>query len=1086
MIHLKKLLGRGVALTSLSALVVACSAPEDDDVGRDQSHAGESLEVATERLALDALSAKGTGVFGGGGDATKLSGKGLGSGSTPHLAAEDFVRRHRAALRLTDDDETTTPPPDSGTPAHVPVLFDPATSTYRFTKISYGQARDGVPVYGARLDTLVRNAPSSSVVLATSTARSLGSYRPHLRGVRVAAQKARDAIRQLKKADVEGHARTAVSPSLDKFGAPEPVIWAGGRDAPEPPRLAMTYVAESSSADEKWRIVADAETGDVLHRENLIVFEAVTGSVSAKGTADSRAPECSPPEAIALPYAALAHQGTTTNASPEGTFTLDAPSGVPLDVTSPLKGTYFVVNDAVATRLSTLTQTVTPPATIDFLHNAAASDEFTLAQVNGYVNANEVRNWVLSYHPDYPTVATQTGFAVNVNNTTGYCPGNAWYNGSSINFCASSSEYGNTSFASVSQHEYGHHLVSSAGSGQGAYGEGMADVISMLIADDPGLGYGFYKNQCQTPLRSADNTCQYSATSCSSCGSEAHACGKLLSGIVWDIREALALSDPENYRDILADLAINSILLHTGTAINAQIAVDFLTLDDDDDNISNGTPHRSAICAGFESHGIACPALLTGLQVTPNTSTEVVGEPGGPFAPSNIAYSLGNLGPNALDFQVGVNVDWLTVDVTAGSLAVGENRAIQIAINENAAQLSRGVYTGSITFDDTTDSNGPTALPIYLRVGQPSAKYTWNMDVDPGWTREGAWQFGVPQGLGSGSPDPKAGFTGQNVFGYNLAGNYTNSLPERALTTGAIDCSTLDDVSLHFRRWLNVESNRWDHARVQVSTNNTTWTTVWENGGNNLLETAWTAQEIDISSIADGQPSVYVRWTMGPTDSVIAYSGWNLDDVEIWGYGEAAPGCQADADCNDGAFCNGSERCVSGMCVPAATVPCNDGVACTVDSCNEATDACTYSPQHTACNDGLYCNGTEQCSLLGCTAGTPIVCNDGISCTVDSCNEATDSCAYSPQNTLCSNGLYCDGVETCSASLGCVAGTAPCTGGTCQESTDTCSSAPSCTDGVKNGTETDKDCGGSCSGCALGKTCAVNADCAQGTCQAGV
>jgi cellulase/cellobiase CelA1 len=39
---------------------------------------------------------------------------------------------------------------------------------------------------------------------------------------------------------------------------------------------------------------------------------------------------------------------------------------------------------------------------------------------------------------------------------------------------------------------------------------------------------------------------------------------------------------------------------------------------------------------------------------------------------------------------------------------------------------------------------------------------------------------------------------------------------------------------------------------------------------------------------------------------------------------------------------------------------------------------------------------------------------------------------------------------------------------------------------VKNGTETDKDCGGSCSGCALGKTCGVNADCAQGTCQAGV
>jgi len=40
--------------------------------------------------------------------------------------------------------------------------------------------------------------------------------------------------------------------------------------------------------------------------------------------------------------------------------------------------------------------------------------------------------------------------------------------------------------------------------------------------------------------------------------------------------------------------------------------------------------------------------------------------------------------------------------------------------------------------------------------------------------------------------------------------------------------------------------------------------------------------------------------------------------------------------------------------------------------------------------------------------------------------------------------------------------------------------APSCTDGVRNGTETDVDCGGSCPPCALGKSCSVAADCATG------
>ena len=43
---------------------------------------------------------------------------------------------------------------------------------------------------------------------------------------------------------------------------------------------------------------------------------------------------------------------------------------------------------------------------------------------------------------------------------------------------------------------------------------------------------------------------------------------------------------------------------------------------------------------------------------------------------------------------------------------------------------------------------------------------------------------------------------------------------------------------------------------------------------------------------------------------------------------------------------------------------------------------------------------------------------------------------------------------------------------------------PSCTDGVKNGGETDLDCGGSdCGPCVIGKACAKNADCASAACE---
>jgi hypothetical protein len=52
-----------------------------------------------------------------------------------------------------------------------------------------------------------------------------------------------------------------------------------------------------------------------------------------------------------------------------------------------------------------------------------------------------------------------------------------------------------------------------------------------------------------------------------------------------------------------------------------------------------------------------------------------------------------------------------------------------------------------------------------------------------------------------------------------------------------------------------------------------------------------------------------------------------------------------------------------------------------------------------------------------------------------------------------------------------------CTAGKC--------AAASCGDGVKNGGESDTDCGGSCEGCAVGEGCGKPADCLSGVCTAG-
>ena len=43
----------------------------------------------------------------------------------------------------------------------------------------------------------------------------------------------------------------------------------------------------------------------------------------------------------------------------------------------------------------------------------------------------------------------------------------------------------------------------------------------------------------------------------------------------------------------------------------------------------------------------------------------------------------------------------------------------------------------------------------------------------------------------------------------------------------------------------------------------------------------------------------------------------------------------------------------------------------------------------------------------------------------------------------------------------------------------------SCSDGVKNGTETDVDCGGGCPACVIGKGCTLNTDCISAKCDTG-
>lgn len=125
-------------------------------------------------------------------------------------------------------------------------------------------------------------------------------------------------------------------------------------------------------------------------------------------------------------------------------------------------------------------------------------------------------------------------------------------------------------------------------------------------------------------------------------------------------------------------------------------------------------------------------------------------------------------------------------------------------------------------------------------------------------------------------------------------------------------------------------------------------------------------------------------------------------------------GTPNDVLADDGLFCNGTEYCdVLLGSQPDTPIDLNDGVPCTVDSCDEINDVIIHVPNDDLCNDGDPCNGLEVCDPIeGCKAGTPVVCDDGDPCTVDYCDSGTGGCVFDPLPDTDGDGI-CDAEDNC-------------------------------------------------------------------------
>jgi hypothetical protein len=855
--------------------IVLCAALAQGGLAADDTRAS-SLERLYQDQPRVALSERA-------GRIRRVYGAAFSGGATALESAEAFRLRHAGIFGLQPAELVPADP-------HVqPVMFERAVGDYKFDMIVYEQQKDGVPVFESVLKLLVRRDAGHPLVLASADVHDLRDFAFDGQAARAPAA---EAALQTAIARVEAISIAAGVPVVESA---RKVVWAGVDEMIVAPRLAEEFLIRLGP--DLWLILVDTETNAIIREEQRVYIIDIVGSVEGRVTEGIGAEQCEAEVATPLPYLLVTAGANSAFTEADGTFVIPNPGSTPIDVNASLDGMWFDVSNFLGAD-DTETVNVTPPGPADILFNSANNDEQIRAQANGYALANQIRDYVLHFNPAYPAL-DETNFPVYVNRTDGFCPGNAWYDSGeqSINFCLSAGGFPNMAWSSVVHHEYGHRLVNAAGSGQGAYGEGTGDVMSVLLLDSPFVGWGFF-GDCGSALRNADNNCQYSATTCTTnCGSGSHDCGRLMSGAVWSTREELVITEPVDYLDILSNIAINAILVHTGSSITPDIAVDYLTLDDDDADICNGTPHADEIAAGFGAHGL----IDEGLEFTfPSGLPATVDPAGGTTVPVTVCSFSASAEP-------GTGI--LHVDVGAGF--------VEIPMDENAPNEYEAVFPPStcgtsIEFYFSAENNlgmqfffpddAPASTLTAVSATSVTTVFNDDFESDLGWTvvddpglTSGTWERGVPLGGGDrGDPATDADGSSQCYVTEIADGDTDVDNGSTTLTSPVFDAS--NDPLVRYWRWFsNTQGNApfQDIFVVEASDNGgTTWTNVETVGPTGAeVDGGWFQRQFLVSDVVTPNSQFRLRFIASDTDpqSVVEAGVDGVELIEI--------GCDDPPDC---------------------------------------------------------------------------------------------------------------------------------------------------------------------------------------------
>lgn len=495
---------------------------------------------------------------------------------------------------------------------------------------------------------------------------------------------------------------------------------------------------------------------------------------------------------------------------------------------------------------ASITMTVNPGDSVSILWDDSNSHP---AERDAFYHTNLIHNFITTLDPNFTTINYEMPCAVNIAQTC-----NAFWDGIGINFFLAGGGCPNTAqIASVVYHEYGHGINdrfyeengSPDGMLNGASHEGMAFVVAALIEDWPGVFRGFLGVPGE-PLRNLDNTNRYP----DDIVGQVHNDGLIIGGAFWDLR-------------LNTDLATAKYLHHyamyglpddfnTGIAFSEWF-LETVIADDDDGDLSNGTPNYIEIADAFNAHGIGTALFMSfSFSHTPVEDTQDT------LNAYPVNFHLEGIGvsgtePDSVFLHYSLDNFQTIGDVPATLISPGEYRAeIPAQSIGSIVRYNFSAYDPIENIHITIPSNLPFGNAYIFLVGFQSELLD-ELEVASGWqvgapgddATTGIWERADPEQYDLGffglsffvaQPDTDHTASGQLCF---VTGAPATVLPnpqhvpdgKTTLFSPVFDLSTLSKPVIQYYRWFATISAMWSMGngewKVDISNDNgQTWVNV--------------------------------------------------------------------------------------------------------------------------------------------------------------------------------------------------------------------------------------------------------------------